>query len=318
MKFAAILGTWLCLIGAAHAADCGPLKMVNKVQMQREDGGRRDTIPVRINGTDLHFLFDTGGVTTMIGRETAQSLKLPIRQGDMEFYDLTGNISRDQASVAEFILGRLRGKDVTFPLSPMPHEEGIFSLNFMLGYDVDVDFGNDVMNFFDKDHCDGGVLYWKASAVAVVPIVIRDGAITVPVTLDGQTFKAVIDTGASYSTLRMDIAQRNFKLEMGGPDTPQEGFLNGDESLKIYSHIFKSLSFGDIQVSHPHIGIIPDAVNRNGDRSQKTANRARRVRDDIVGPEMLIGMNVLRHLHIYMAFGERKMYISPASAPGSQ
>ena len=63
--------------------------------------------------------------------------------------------------------------------------------------------------------------------------------------------------------------------------------------------------------------IIPDAVNRHGDTAEQTGNRARLVKDDIVGPEMLIGMNILRHLHLYMAFRERKMYISclsPAAA----
>ena len=31
-------------------------------------------------------------------------------------------------------------------------------------------------------------------------------------------------------------------------------------------------------------------------------------------PELIIGMNVLRKLHVYMAFGERRLYVSPASA----
>jgi hypothetical protein len=30
---------------------------------------------------------------------------------------------------------------------------------------------------------------------------------------------------------------------------------------------------------------------------------------------MLIGMNILSKLHLYIAFGERKIYITPASAP---
>jgi predicted aspartyl protease len=303
---------------AAFAADCGPLKIVNKIQMQREGSGARDLIPLKINGSDLQFLFDSGGVTTMIGRKTAEDLKLPIRQGNMEFYDLTGNISRDQASVSEFTLGYMRGKDFVFPVAPMGGLGGIFSLNFMLPYDVDVDFGNDVLNFFDKDHCPGGVLYWKASAVAVLPITVQQGHITVPVILDGQTFKAVIDTGAHSSTLRMDIAQRNYNLQPGDTDTPEAGVLNGDKGLKTYAHIFKTLAFGDINVSNPHMTIIPDAVNRHGDTAEQTGNRAKLVRDEIVGPEMLIGMNILRHLHLYMAFGERKMYISPASPGAAQ
>jgi hypothetical protein len=56
-------------------------------------------------------------------------------------------------------------------------------------------------------------------------------------------------------------------------------------------------------------------MNRNGDRSQQTASRALQVRDDITEPEAILGMSILRKLHIYFAFGEGHMYISPASAP---
>ena len=31
-------------------------------------------------------------------------------------------------------------------------------------------------------------------------------------------------------------------------------------------------------------------------------------------PEVVIGMELLRKLHLYMAFGEKKLYITPASA----
>jgi hypothetical protein len=30
---------------------------------------------------------------------------------------------------------------------------------------------------------------------------------------------------------------------------------------------------------------------------------------------MLIGMNILRHLHIYIAYKEHKLYITPAGTP---
>src|SRR3569833_1029012 len=102
MKFRTILGAALLALADIHganAAECGPLRIVNKVQMQRI--GPRDLIPLSINDSALLFLFDTGGVTTMIGRERAEELKLPVRQGNLEFYDLTGNISRDQATVSQ-------------------------------------------------------------------------------------------------------------------------------------------------------------------------------------------------------------------------
>ncbi len=316
MKLHAVLASVLLILAGFHtarAAECGALQMVNTAQMTRSPGDNRDMIPVQINGKDLCFLFDTGGLTTMIGKGVAQDMKLPIMQGGLELYDLLGNISRDQASISQFALGRLHGTDKTFPVLPGSGIDGIISLNFMLPYDIDVDFGNDKLNFFSQDHCDGRVVYWTASAVAVLPITIRQSHMTVPVILDGHEWSAIIDTGASSSTLRMDIAEHSYDLKMGTEDTPETGILNGDKDLKTYRHIFKTLTFGDISVGNARMTIIPDVVKRHGDTAQQVGNRARLVKDEIVGPPMLIGMNVLRQLHIYMAFGERKMYISPAS-----
>jgi hypothetical protein len=31
--------------------------------------------------------------------------------------------------------------------------------------------------------------------------------------------------------------------------------------------------------------------------------------------DFIIGMDVLRHLHIYVAYKEQKLYVTPASAP---
>ena len=58
-------------------------------------------------------------------------------------------------------------------------------------------------------------------------------------------------------------------------------------------------------------------MGRNESRQQLVGNRARLEKDLIKMPELIIGMNVLRKLHVYMAFGERRLYVSPASAGGA-
>jgi hypothetical protein len=61
---------------------------------------------------------------------------------------------------------------------------------------------------------------------------------------------------------------------------------------------------------------VPDLVGtKDSDNGQQTGSRARRVDDDVDRPDMLIGMNVLNKLHLYIAFDERKLYVSEASTP---
>ena len=62
----------------------------------------------------------------------------------------------------------------------------------------------------------------------------------------------------------------------------------------MYSHTFKSLAFGDVAVANPKLVILP-ADNFD------------------LAPEMLIGMDIMRKLHMYFSFHEGKIYITPAS-----
>ena len=239
---------------AAQAADCGPLKIVDRIQMVRTSGADEDLIPVLVNGQPQKFLFDTGGERTQITRTAATALNLPIKQGTMEMLDVTGKVSRDAATAQTFQLGRMRGKDVGLPINPglegKPFD-GLVALEVLRTSDIDVDFGTDTMNLFSTDHCDGQVVYWKAPAVAVVPIVWHGYDMSVPVTMDGHELRADIDTGATTTALLMDTAKGFYNLTMGDTDTPEAGNLNGDANLKIYRHTFKSLSFGSSEQSSP-------------------------------------------------------------------
>lgn len=313
-----LIALWALAPAAAGAAEkCGPLTLVNRVQMTRIVGTDVDLVPITINGVPKNFLFDTGGTLTQIQRPVAEDLKLPISHDGPQLFSLTGNVSRDQAKVSQFVLGRMHGSNTTFPISPIIEAgktaDGIFAPDYLEAYDADVDFGNDTLNLFSPDHCPGGVLYWKAATVAAIPLVRDDHAIIVTAMLDGRPIRAMLDTGSTDTALRMDIAQKGFGLTMGAKDTPESGTLNGDASLKTYRHMFQSLSFGGVAVSNPRIVIMPNAAGRNAERIPSGASRTRSEKDLVNAPELIIGMNVLRKLHVYMAFREKRLYISEAS-----
>jgi hypothetical protein len=65
--------------------------------------------------------------------------------------------------------------------------------------------------------------------------------------------------------------------------------------------------------------ILPNLMgSRDPNNGFRTDTRAKMV-DDLEGrPDMLIGMNILKRLHLYIAFGEKKLYISEASSPPAQ
>lgn len=294
----------------AYAQDkCSTPQAVNTIQMKRALNGS-DLIPVSVNGVEKLFLFDTGGGITQIARNTAEELHLTLHPGNVRVFDLAGNVSRDQTMVDRFAFGRVAQRDVPLAVSPPMLFDGIFAPDRLLDYDVDVDFGADTVSLFSPGHCSGGAPVWQAMATA--PIALEGTHIVVPVTLDGQVMDAILDTGASTTTLQVEYAQRLFMFPLGDAQTPESGVLNGVSSLKTYRHIFQSIAFGTLTVHNLRVALIPDAMGRGGDpsRTQSALTNA--------APKMIIGMDVLRRLHIYIALGERKMYVSQASPFAAQ
>ena len=305
------------LPSAAYAADCGKLKPLTLIHMTRFGDGLQERIPVTINGTVKSFVFDTGAFFTQVSRPVVEELKLPVRQGRIQMFDLAGNISRDQASIHEFIVGNMHGADQVLQVMPNPLSiDGLFAIDFFYQTDIDLDFGSDTLILFSPDHCAGQVIYWTSPAsVGVVPITMDGYHITVPVMLDGKEERATIDTGATGSTITIDEAKRLFDINVGDADTPQKGVLNGDATLKTYSHQFKALAFGDVAVNNPNLTVIPNAVGRNADRTALVSSRAQSEKTQMNASvaDMIIGMDVLRKLHVYIAFAEKKLYVSQVS-----
>jgi hypothetical protein len=256
--------------------------------------------------------------------------------------------------VPDFKLGAVESKDVALMIAPSLGSEatrgidGILSPDLLVRYDMELDFASDTMNLFSPDHCPGHVVYWNPPAVATVPITLEqsrsdpdhrdrsplhevavkaselgrrelDGFhIYVQVMLDGHDIKALVDTGATGSALSKGMAEKLFGLTMGTPDTPVQGNLNGDASVKTFSHRFKSLSFGTVSISDPRLTIIPNVMNRNIDPQPLVADRTKTERDLINQPDLILGMDVLRRLRLYFAFEEGKMYVSPSSRPSGE
>jgi Aspartyl protease len=310
----------LALIAAAAPAwadDCTkpPLRIVDSLPLT--PAGPQDprfTIPVSINGTEVPFLFDTGGALPSISQRVVDDLKLRTRQSDTQLYGVGGKRSDNYAVVA-FEMGKIvRASDAQIMVSP-----GISILTpvFMNRFDIDFDIANHKLNILSSDHCPGKVIYWPAKAATAVSYNIRNKHIMVPVTVDGHDFVAVIDTGAATSVMNMDIAVHVFELSPDSPGMQAIGHLAGDENNVVYHYPFKKLSFGDINVTNPKIAILPDVVGKNADKRLGYFGGHISKPEDLTLQPIIIGMDVLSKLHVYFAQDEHKLYITEAGAPAS-
>ena len=301
---------------------CHPLTLFASVDLSRRNGDTRMYVPVSLNGTQKLMLLDTGGFMSEVTPQAVAELNLQHESVDFESVNVAGEESHLAANVSSFAIGQLTTKSVQFIIAP-EHDmfagdarfAGILAPNVLRFYDVDIDFGAQKLNLISPDHCEGKVVYWPAAAVAVVPIrVLKWGHISLPVQLDGKTVNAILDTGASMTTLTQTAAESDFGLKMGSKDAPYAQELQDKPGAAIYHHRFASLDFGGIAVGNLDVALLPDYRDKLA-QAPSLGSRLGNPKDAAEYEDMLLGMNVLRHLHIYIAYKEQKLYITPAGAP---
>lgn len=306
------------LSSPALAEDCGTLKQINSLDLVAPNPSRA-LIPVSINGIPKLFLLDTGGDISQINGEVADELKLTQHEAGIKMLDLYGHASNKYVRIEKFGIGRMTGEDINLAVSPNPdfgrgtRYVGIFAPDLMGRYDVEIDFGTYKMNYFSTDHCEGKVVYWPHNALGVLPFRFRKRHIRFNVQVDGKDLSAEMDTGAPNTTLRAESAKRIFDLT---PESPGNVPLNAQGMAAAYGRIFSTLDFEGVAVKNPHVIIIPDLIgSKDPNNSVRTDTRAKMVDDVEDRPDMLIGMDILRKLHLYIAFDEKRIFISEASVP---
>jgi hypothetical protein len=110
---------------------------------------------------------------------------------------------------------------------------------------------------------------------------------------------ATVDTGAPYTTMSLETAERIFHIDSKSPDLKPVKSNDG-KSIFGYTYPFKTLSLGGLTVNNPHVILVPDATS-----VYLGGNTV---------PNVLLGFSILSKLHLYIAYGEHNLYITPANA----
>jgi len=298
MKFRFLLGGMLfgaLLAGPSFAQDACRLDRYSEIPITTMPDGRF-TVPVVLNGQTLDFLVDTGGVSATIDTDQAQNLQLRTQRANA-LRGVAGTRLDYFAVAKTFSLGRLQGENIPVYIdSRLPDgADGTLSPDMMKHFDVDIDLPRGTLSLFSQKHCPGQVVHWTRSGHVVLPMQVasRSGHIEVPVMVDGKKFVAILDTGARHSIISMRAAKA-LGISENSPDL--KSVNDQDTEYKRYDYPFKVLDFNGISVTRPRLQIVSDNYLPGRDI------------------EMIIGVSILRRLHLYIAYGEEKLYITPALA----
>lgn len=272
------------------------------VQIRRE-------LPVAdgsINGQPVLVLLDTGGMNS-ISRPAALKLGLTLQTDPRRVAIGSGGQSRiDYTSVHELRVGNVVNRRMVIDVTG----EHDFDWTMMLGkdffqnYDVEFDLPNRKVQIMRIQGCtEDQLLGWAGQNTGQVPMEPRMSAgtaVVVPVRINGQSFRALLDSGAATSLLRTQAArQLGFTSETpgvapGGCRTGvganrYDGWIASFRDFAIDNEVIRNptLHFGDMTRDHP----FPD-------------------KSDI--PDMLLGADFFRTHRVLIAYSQRKVYFAYA------
>jgi predicted aspartyl protease/regulator of sirC expression with transglutaminase-like and TPR domain len=284
----------LFLAGTAAAEPCH-LQRYASIDLTGPEAG----VPIisgSVNGKPAEFTVDTGGAWSMLPEGLAAGLPTRRLPSNVQFTDAADERIGTAISVHELGFGPVKLTDMQFLKAEWP----TIGANILSHFDVELDPVERKLALFKHKPCDGSAAYWAHSDLAVLPFELEGlNEIAIEVTLDGEKMRALIDTGAEMSELDDREARNTFGIKPGAPGTEAsvDAMALSGHTIGEYRHQFGMLEIGDIQITRPWLRI--------GDHGHNFWNRGE-------GPPLVLGMSTLAPFHLYVAYQERKIYVTTA------
>ncbi len=279
----------LALLGVqpALAGDCLVKRVATIEAIESQTGGL--LVPIQVGRHATYLTLDTGGFANLLFQDVVAIEGLRTQTSARPAVGASGGVLNQVTTDHQrsyYVVPRGAGGDL--------RESGTLGTGYYQGSDLEIDFPTRKIRLVPSTACDGGVLTRVRPGHALPMRLDEYGRAFVTVTLDGKPLNALIDTGSSESTLDPGAALRLFQLALTDPSVTAAGNTidAAGASLPTYRRQFRRLDLGGIGFDHPWF-----ALSQNGLEP---------------GVDMILGMRQLRQLHLYLAFGERKLYATMA------
>lgn len=318
-QIAALALSGLCLwAGAAHADPC---QMGRVGSLDVTWNSNRATAPVTINGSTITAVIDTGASRSSLFRDAADNLHLAYSPvADRVAYGFGGGARIFSTAIHELSIAGETANYVHLDVidaawGGSPPIGMIIGENLLSSDDVELDFTSSHLNFFrTRGDCSRTALaYWSEtwSAIDMLP---REGlgSVMVNAKLNGQTVRALLDTGSYTSMVTLETARR-----LGV--TPQDGSVEaahatrgiGARRLQSWLGTFSRFEMGGETVNNPRLRIIDTHVPGNSH----------------INFDMVLGADFFRTHRVMFAYSQNKVYfaylgghvfqiVGPAELPG--
>lgn len=326
MKALAIAVALLLGAGAAQAQDCG-LKQFDSIPLEVYPDHL--LLPVSFAGTPEKMVLRLEDAANGISADAAKTLDMSLRSMPPHLkYHRDGQDIDHYARATDVRLGRMTMDTLEFlVVRAQRYRDGVvgdIGTHMFEKMDFELDLGAARFNLFSPEHCPGKVVYWTKDGFARLPLKSSPdfGFVRTDMVLDGHPVTVGIST-TGQSRIGMNAMRRVFGVDETSPNLVLvEQDLMG---RKTYRYAFKSLAADGLAVSNPAILVYDEeprpecndklhfAPPPDDERAGHFDEKPRLARcfgaDDVV-----LGLSVLRKLHIYVSGKEKLQYLTAAEA----
>jgi predicted aspartyl protease len=284
------------------------------------DGGLRPMVDVKVNGKTAHFVIDSESAVNQISSKYAEAQKLPQTQA--------GSATIVTAPQFEFAGATL--KNVQFAAADALDVDGLIGQTILSQADVEYDLGSasapasaaaasagassgrggrggssgppagfgppptGTVKLVQAVGCEGvNMAYWakEGDAYSEMPLTVLDNdpRTHTEVVVNGVKMRALLASGVRYTMITRKAAEK------AGVKTSDPG-VKAYQSAAAWIAPFASLKFGDEEIRNQPLEIAETS-------------------DDAY--DILIGDDFLKAHHLYVAKGQRKIYLTYTGKPGT-
>jgi hypothetical protein len=239
-------------------------------------------VPLTINGINANVVLDTGAARSLVTPEAVRRLGLASDEWvATTMRGVGGIVEHPNADPHSLALGDLPlhrhtvTHDTSLTVGEMPGfappglvVDGLVGRDLLSPFDLQFDIPTHRLTLYDVHNCAGRFVPWSGNYAVLQAEMPMTKAMVVPVIVDGQRLRALLDTGATSSVI---LAPGMFRLgltpEMVVHDPGAVAHGIGPHAPEMHKHMFSSWQVGPglernptIWVAHVRVVPIVDAL----------------------------------------------------------
>ncbi len=304
-------------VDSAAARQC-ELKRAGSADLSIQDN-RLLIVPVTVNDHPATMELETASTGTLIRSAYLQPFGLRAHHAGMLTLDAVP-VSQ-LATPSSFAVGSQQFggwrlwvlPDPSTPAAVSVPDIGRLGMDVLGAADFELDFAHNKLNFYSTEHCPGVVVYWTNDYSSVQLTRGPLGNYYFPVKLEGKRVEASISTSDENSVLRSDASRRLYGFDESSKDLE----TLSDSAGRAAHYRTMALASEGIDIKNARVGLDTRAVSSSCTLVSSGPDGAAHYEGkECQGEEapLLLGLNEVRHLHLYFATQERVLYFSDAAA----